>query len=349
MVSLSHSVLAKDIFWEYTFRPGDSLWKIAQKYTTSVNNWKEIQKINQLRQGGSRKIQIGSRIMIPVSMLKAQPVPARVIATSDALTLFRANGTKIELSVGTLMYSGDRVVTDDNQVLRIEFADHSQLQVLPNSEVVIDKLSQHKESGMFDTQIRLNSGRINTQVEKQNKNSLYKIITPSAVTAVRGTAFRMSSRDSSISRTEVTEGLVNVFAGNYKKPVKEGFGIIAEKGKPLSDPIKLLPPPILLLNQSDHTRVTKISWQKQKGANDYRYQLSDNNKFSRLIKNITTQNNKVEINNLDPGHYYFRVRGIDKYQLEGINSINDFIILELKQDNDLIKNVILPTQILLLN
>ena len=66
-------VSAEEEYWEYTFRPGDSIWKIAERYTTTVNNWGEIQKLNQIKQGPDRKIRPGTRIIIPVSMLKQQP------------------------------------------------------------------------------------------------------------------------------------------------------------------------------------------------------------------------------------------------------------------------------------
>lgn len=349
IANISCSALANEEYWEYTFRPGDSLWKIANQYTTSPNNWKQIKELNLMNQGVNRRIQIGSRIKIPISMLKVQPTPAKIVAISGAVTLLRANGNKSELQLDTLLYSGDRVITQDHQIVRIEFADQSQLQVLPNSEIILDKLSHHKKTGMVDTQIRLNSGRINTQVIKQNKGSRYEIITPSAITAVRGTAFRMSSDDSLVSRTEVTEGLVKVYNEDSEQSVKEGFGLIAKKGEPLSKPIKLLEPPTLNITQPINKQIAQLSWNKLTGAIQYRYQIATDDTFKELIVNQQTQDHNVNINDLTPNHYYIRVRGIDQYQLEGINSTIDLQILEIKQTDHLLKDAILPTGINLLN
>ena len=116
-VSLPGLVKAEEEYWEYTFRPGDSIWKIAEKYTTSVNNWVEIQELNKIRQGPDRRIPPGTRIVIPISMLKLQPTPAIVIAVSGAASLVRANGEKQTLETGTKLYSGDRVLTADEQNL----------------------------------------------------------------------------------------------------------------------------------------------------------------------------------------------------------------------------------------
>jgi len=243
-------VSAEEDYWEYTFRPGDTIWDIAKKYTTSVNNWDEIQNINLIRLGADRKIRPGTRIVIPVSMLKLQPTPALVIALDGEISVFRANdGERQTLTTESKLYSGDRIVTDAKQSVRLQFADQSELQILPNSEVVLDKLSHYKKSGMVDTRIRLNSGAVNTQVEKQRPDSRYQITTPSAITAVRGTSFRLSTDEQQISRTEVTGGMVAVSAGQSEKSVKDGFGIVAEKDKPLPEPVKLLAAPVITIKQ----------------------------------------------------------------------------------------------------
>lgn len=327
-ISLPGLVSAEEEYWEYTFRPGDSIWKIAKKYTTTVNNWDEIQKINQIRQGPDRKIRPGTRIVIPVSMLKLQPTPALVIALNGDVSLIRANGDKVKVIVGEKLYSGDRVVTVDKQSLRMQFADKSELQVLPNSELVLDKLSQHKQTGMVDTRVRLNSGSVNTWVEKQQPDSRYEIITPAAITAVRGTAFRLSTDDEQISRTEVTEGFVAVSAGESEKNVQDGFGIVAEKDKPLPEPVKLLSPPEVSVKPSPDQTAVQLLWVAMDGAKYYRYQLATDEKFNHVTVDSTTVENTVEMNQLQPGHYYLRVRGVDQFKLEGLDSVINFDIKE---------------------
>ena len=332
-ISLPGLVAAEEEYWEYTFRPGDSIWKIAEEYTTSVNNWLEIQELNKIRQGPDRRIPPGTRIVIPVSMLKLQPVPAIVIAVSGEASLVRANGEKQTLKTGTRLYSGDRVVTADEQSLRMQFADKSELQVLPNSVVVLDKLSHHKNTGMVDTRIRLNSGSVNTWVEKLKPDSRYEIKTPAAVTAVRGTAYRLSST-SQISRTMVTEGNVGVAAGDTEKIVPDGYGIVAEKDKPLPEPVKLLPPPVLGENQSQDKTMLKIAWPKLEDAKYYRYQLAADDKFNQLIVDRSTEDTSIEINDLKPGRYYLLVRGVDQYQLEGLDTVSEFEINQAPAEKD---------------
>ncbi len=348
-------VAADEEYWEYTFRPGDSIWSIAEKYTNSVNNWNEIQKINQIRQGPDRRIQPGTRILIPVSMLKQKPTPARVIALNGAAQLIRANGEKAELAIGTLLYSGDQLITLENQNLRIQFADLSELQVFQNSEVLLDKLSHHKKTGMVDTRIRLNSGSVETQVEKQSDESRYEISTPVAITAVRGTAFRMTSETNLISRTEVTEGVVKVIMDDTEQTVKEGFGIVAEKGKPLTEAVKLLPAPVIDKTRASNKNSLMLTWKRLQGASSYSYQLAVDEKFNLIQSDGFTENNSITVNGLNAAHYYFRVRGVDQYQLKGVDAVSDFIIeqkpvkKQQSSKDDTLRNITLPSEILLLN
>ena len=347
-IGLTGLVSAEEEYWEYTFRPGDSIWKIAEKYTTSVNNWLEIRELNRIHEGPDRRIPPGTRILIPVSMLKLQPVPAVVTAVSGGPFLVRASGDRMEAKIGTKLYSGDRVVTEDGQRLRMQFADQSELQVLPNSEVVLDKLSHHKQTGMVDTRIRLNSGRVNTRVKKLKPDSHYEIKTPAATTAVRGTDYRLSSESDLISRAEVTEGYIGISAGGTDKDVNEGYGIVAEKDKPLPEPVKLLPPPQISDNLSADMSKLAVSWNKLEGATYYRYQLATDESFDQVVVDSTTVDNTLEINDLPAARYYMRVNGVDQYELEGLDAIRHYEILEPPAEEDRSWIVIIPVGIMLL-
>lgn len=327
-ICLPNLATAEEEYWEYTFRPDDSIWKIAKKYTTTPNNWVELREINAKHLGPDHQIRPGTRIVIPVSMLKLQPAPAVVIALNGDVTLIRANGDEEKPVVGTKLFSGDSVLAKDAQSLRMQFADKSELQVLANSEVVLNKLSHHKESGMVDTRIRLNTGSINTWVEKQTPDSRYEITTPSAITAVRGTVFRLSADGNQLSRTEVTEGLVAVMAGDMEKGVKHGYGLLAEKDKPLPDPVELLPAPELSDNQFADNSELHVLWKAIEGAKKYHYQLATDEKFNKIIVDETTTGNEIKIDDLAVGQYYLLVRGVDKFTLEGFDSSRSYDISE---------------------
>src|SRR5579871_3933663 len=55
----------------YYAAAGDTLISIAQKLTTSVNNWQVLGKLNHV--GNDRRIPIGSAILIPANLLPDEP------------------------------------------------------------------------------------------------------------------------------------------------------------------------------------------------------------------------------------------------------------------------------------
>lgn len=336
-------------YWEYTFRPGDTIWNIASEYTNDVNNWREIQRLNGIPVQSDREIQPGTRIQIPVSMLKRPPQPAIVIALEGAVRIVRQDGSEAELSEGDKLYVGDKVLTGQEQSLRIRFADGSSLQILANSEVSMDKLSYHEDTGMVDTRVRLQQGRVNTWVEKLRPRSRYQIQTPAAITAVRGTAYRLISGADLITRTEVTEGSVNVSSGGETRAVETGFGLVIEKDKPLPKPVKLLGAPEIGANAASGD-VLDIRWNRLEGASSYRYQVSRDAAFNRIVTDRATEQTGFRLADLEPGAYFVRVRAIDSLSLEGLNALRQFEIAALPppSSNKALDEVIIPSGILLL-
>ncbi len=336
-------------YWEYTFRPGDTIWKIAQDHTNSVNNWSEIQRINQIAQGPDRRIQPGTRIKIPVSMLKQPPQPARIIAIDGTPSLMRANGNEESITLSSQLFSGDRVITGPGQSLRVKFADGSELQVLENTEVRFDKLSYLKDTGMVDTRIRLPHGRVNSRVEKLAPNSRYQIQTPAAITAVRGTQYRVATDRNQVSRTEVTEGSVAVSAGAITRTVETGFGLVAEPGQPLPEPVKLLAAPTPGANRARIPGALSVNWTNVDGAAAYRYRLAVDANFDRLLSSGTTEDTGISLQTVPGGTYHLGVRALDGNQLQGLEAVRRVTVSALAQGNPALEQVIIPAGVLLFN
>lgn len=54
----------------YSLKPGDSLWKVAQKYTGNGNNYPELAKLNNIKPSQYRKLPIGLKLKIPPGWTK---------------------------------------------------------------------------------------------------------------------------------------------------------------------------------------------------------------------------------------------------------------------------------------
>lgn len=163
----------------------------------------------------------------------------------------------------------------------------------------------------------------------------------------------MTAEGDQISRTEVTEGIVGVSAGDSKKDVKDGYGIVVEKGKPLPEPVKLLPSPEISENLFADNSELHVSWNKLDGATFYRYQLAKDEKFNQVVTDNTTIENTIKMTQLQPGHYYLRIKGVDSNKLQGLDAVNEYeikqaAIVEAVVEDDSYWKVIMTTGLVVL-
>lgn len=328
LVFLGSSVAADEQYWEYTVRPGDNIWNLTKEHCTSVRYWQRIQKLNNINL--DREIPPGTRLRFPLSILKHQPATALVAQLQGHAELLRAGTSKAApLQTGTSLRSGDRIMTGPDSNLALQFADGSQLLVLENSEVLMDSLSAWGTTGMVDTRIRLQGGRVDTQViPAQGPGSRYQIITPAAVAAVRGTDFRVAAEPGkAIMRSEVTEGVVGVGDAGKSTSVHAGFGLVAEAGKSPDKPRKLLPAADLSRLPAVQRQLPfSFSWPAISKAHGYRFQIAPDADFNLLLIDSTTEKPTATWADLPDGRYALRVRGIDEVKLEGLDSVHLFEI-----------------------
>lgn len=317
---------AETQYWVYTVRPGDNIWDLTEKYCVSVRHWKRIQGLNNVRL--DRQIPPGTKLRFPLDLLKYQPATALVAQVQGTAQLIRTGGKPaVPLAAKTSLRSGDRIVTGPGANVTLQFADGSELLVLEDSEVVMDALSAWGTTGMVDTRVRLQGGRVDTRVKPgQGPGSRYHIITPAAVAAVRGTRFRVAAdKQRPLSRSEVTAGTVNVGDAGSSQDIPAGFGLVSESGKPPQPPKQLLPPPDLSgVARLFRSLPLQFSWSPLPGAQSYRLQIAPDQKFGTLIVDKSAGQPGLQWADLPDGHYAFRIRGIDDVGLEGLDGVGVF-------------------------
>ena len=319
------TALAED--WIYSVRPGDNLWDLSEAHLTSMKYWRPLQRHNNITD--PLHIPPGSRLKFPIAWLKHQPSAATVVQLQgEARLISGADGSSKPLGVNTQLLSGDTVLTGPDSNLSIRFADGSELLVLSDSEVVMDRLSAYGVTGMVDTRVRLQGGRIDTKVRPgEGPGSRYHIITPAAVAAVRGTRFRVSADiDRPVARSEVTEGRVGVSGAGARQLVPAGFGTVATAGKPPEPPRELLPAPDLTpLPALLDRRPLQFIWEDVDTAAGYRYQVAADDRFDLLLVDGTSQQAAATAD-LPDGDYVLRVRAIDPDRLEGNDALRSFSV-----------------------
>ena len=315
-------------FYIHSAERGDTLLKLANRYLLNKADWQLFQKFNTI--SNPRAIPLGSKIRIPVSAMRVEPSPAEVIAASGSVT-----STAGSISPGSKIKEGDKLTTGDAGFVTIKLADGSTMTVQPKSIVRMEAARQLANTGgVTDTVVRLDSGRVETNVAKQkNAAARYEIRTPTSNMGVRGTLFRVGADESGKKgQGEVVEGLVAVSgttpsAGTKSLALTAGFGTFVEAGKPPSPPVALLPPPdVSALQAQFQTPDVAFAFQPVPAAGSYRAQVAMDKEFTNLIANTSSTTSAVTFVNLPDGPLFLRVRGVDVNGLEGKDATHSFVV-----------------------
>ncbi|MGI9293821.1 MAG: FecR domain-containing protein [Pseudomonadales bacterium] len=313
--------------WLYTIKPGDTLWKVCADYVAGT----QPQCITKLHAYNTqitnkRRLPPGMQIKIPVTLLKYPPQSA-VVEFTQGDTYFVRPGVaqKETLKAGTALIIGSKVITDNGSVL-LRFADESTLLLKPNSEILMNQLSAYGENGMVDTRIRLDRGNATLKAKPQGEESRFEIETPSAVAAVRGTEFRISSDPATndTMRNEVLLGEVGVTALDVERAIKKGFGTLTEQGKAPLPPRKLLAAPTVSVPTPLSLPYT-LNWSQLNGAVNYVLDIFKGNSTDKLLQSLVLDRNSHTLTGLEDGNYTLGVRGIDDVGLQGLDAIVNFI------------------------
>jgi hypothetical protein len=314
--------------WIYTARPGDTLWGLSDEFLQSTDYWRRLQEYNGIADGDH--ILPGTRIRMPIAWLKRQPQPALLAQLRGTVERLRGDEMSAEiLQAGAELVAGDRIRTGEDSSATIRFADGSRVLMQSNTELTLDTMSAFGASGMVDTSMRLHGGRIESDVPHEaGSGSRFRIISPSAVAAVRGTIFRIAfERDLDRALSEVVDGDLGVSASGVSLSLPAGFGNVTRTGEPPGEPVALLPAPDLAALPSRlPAQPIAFDWPDLEGANLYRGQVFEGAGFDRLLLEQVVVESQIEWQALPLGGYVFRARAIDANGLEGANADHSFSI-----------------------
>jgi hypothetical protein len=150
----------------------------------------------------------------------------------------------------------------------------------------------------------------------------YRIHTPSAVAAARGTQYRVTVDREEATRSEVLEGRIAVEALGSSVEVNKGEGTLVRKGKKPTPPRRLLMPPQPHdLQPLYRSQPANISFNRIDGAIHYHVLISsDAEGRNTLIDKTLKPNDELQVDGLVDGIYYLQSGSIDESGLEGPSS-----------------------------
>lgn len=297
--------------WLYTVRPGDHLWNLAERYLRDRNRWLELGRYNGL--ADPDRLEPGTTLKIPIAWLRVRPAPAVLVAARGPVHILAADGRARPAEAGLRLEGGERLVTGPEATAVVRFADGSELEVHPDCEVLFDRLAAYGRTGMVDTRLRLERGRLRARVPSGTGG--FGIDTPAATAAVRGTAFRIASEPEA-TRVEGLESRVVVEAAGAVRTLAAGTGTIARAGAPPIPPRPLLPPPRVVGPLVAESVPQRLRLEPVAGAVGYRLEILEAAAEGALLLARTTSGPEL-VFDLPDGTYRLRARAIDPDGIEG--------------------------------
>ncbi|MBY0473501.1 MAG: FecR domain-containing protein [Nitrosomonas sp.] len=306
--------------WIYTVNAGDNLWSISEQHLISTQYVTRLQQLNKI--SDAYTIPPGTKIRVPVAWSKTQTsgVYAQVVHVRGSVLIKRKNAAEFPAETGMKLNTGDEVRSENDSFVTLKFFDNSRLRLQENSQIRIDEMKVLGDYGAVDTLIELQQGRTENAVpQKSGTGTRFRIKTPSAVSSVRGTDFRVgTTTKGEHTSSEVLSGLVQVEGGEKEIAVSAGFGTITALGAPPVAPVKLLPAPDLSNTPVlyEHLPLV-ITLNPLAGAATYRAQIANDQNFQNLWTEFTTDKLPFRDGDIPDGNYWLRVRGIDAAGIEG--------------------------------
>ena len=311
----------------YRVNAGDNLYELAERYLTRVENYAAVQRLNAI--ANPRRLKPGSLIRIPRPLLRHAPLRAVVQSYRGTVSVQRGSARR-PVAIGMRLGEGDLLETAEKSFVSLRLPDDSTVAMPSRSSVRIERLRRTLLGGAIDRLFSIVKGRASANVTPMSDaDSRFDMSTPMAVSAVRGTEFRMSfDPDARRATTEVTEGKVAFTAGTDRSAalgrgqlVTSGFGIATD----LAEPVALLEAPGLLRpGRVQDEEKLRFELRPIAGALRYHIQVSRDAGFLELLDDAETGAPIVELEPVANGTYFVRVTAIDARGLEGMPAVYGF-------------------------
>lgn len=316
--------------FHYTVQPGDSAWNITTRYLRTAEHWQALR--SRLRLQGDR-LQPGQVLDIPTDWLKLSSQQATLTGLSGEVQLRQGAGGWQAARANTVLPPDTWLRTRAGSTATLLLQDGTRVLVLPDSELRLMPLDQAELERWLKTQpqptpaantpvrIELLQGRLENAVQPQPGGNRFEVYTPSAVTTVRGTEFRVFA-DAQSSRTEVVHGAVGFH--NARGQVELGMATGSQAGRGVSPiaAVPLLPAPDVAAvpDTLAPAQARQVSLPTVAGATAYRVQWLTADTPGRLLHDAVSATSQPGYPELPEGTYRWRVRAIDANGFEGLSA-----------------------------
>jgi len=339
------------IFQEILVKPGDTLWSIAKKYLKNPRKWPDIVKYNKLPTSDPTIALPGTKIKVPILLIKEEYRKARLIQLIPDVR-YKRKGEKEwkEAKKNLTLHYEDSLRTMKGAQARVKLPSKEVVQINENTYVVLRPERILQEIELWKGEVRAQRARI--------------IMPQGTVVQPRGNRsdFQAKVREDETEVVFVYKGKVDVTARGKTVTVLEGFGTEVPKFSPPKKPIPLSEfkdfNPIEMMavapagasypGRVGHVKSIlkpptgdpkKVRNKRSKviSSDDilvsYTVQLAKNKKFSEIVFERTeTLGSTFDIkkSNIPDGTYYMRVAFTDALGVKGPYSQPTLMVQDTK-------------------
>ena len=310
----------------YVVERGDTLIDLASAYLNRPADYRRVQRDNRV--ADPRRLAIGRTLIIPVSLLRADPDQARIAGFRGAVTLTQGGGAGTPVQ-GQIVSEGAVLSTGPNAFVRLALSDGSHVVVPSNSRMRVSRLRRYALNGAVDQAMTVEAGRAESSVTPRRRPGGFVVRTPVSVSAVRGTEFRVAfNDDTDRAATEVIEGVVNVASGDG---AADAVAQASEGVSASSAPVRLaplLPAPALTDPEQIHSgRDVRIRLAALPGAQRYRGRLATDAGMIEAFEEADSASGAdvLVFPVLADGAYFVRLTALSQDEVEGRPATYSFI------------------------
>lgn len=301
----------------YTVQPGDTMIMLGKKYLLNAQTHRVVQAENAVR--NPLLLPTGKKLLIRRSLLKSAPANARILSVRGNVTVV-TGGVRTAAKQGELVTEGARLSTSESSFVTLALSNGSQVSLPSNSDVRVRLLRRYALGGSLDYDFELLKGGSRSKViPLTSKDDRYRVRTPKAVSAVRGTDFQSRfDPASNIDFAEVVEGKLSVASGlGAASELPGGQGLAVFAGGAVIKETLLPAPQLIDPGKIQVNPALTFKAAPTLGETGYRFLLASDAGFVDQIADITVSGSDAQVSGLPNGNYFVRARAISANGIQG--------------------------------
>jgi len=311
-------IAAEKPLLNYAVQRGENLYTLAQRSLWRPSDYRTVQLLNRI--ADPRRIPVGTWLRIPFALLKTEPLTARPVAVRGAVNI-RLDGQDIAPVVGAPVVQGTSLETGADGFVSIVLPNGSRTSLPTRTSLRIDHLRRVMLTDSIDYDFVVDGGKVEIKAAPlgENPNNRFRVRTPRAIAAVRGTQFRVGFADDT-ALAEVLEGTVAASAGESAAPTSltGGFGAVITPAGAIT-PEALIPAPDLLSpGKVQVDPLVQLAIAPLPGARGYHLQIAQDSSFAAVVAEASNDTGQFAFANIPGGGLFVRISAVAPSGLEGM-------------------------------